>query len=178
MSIHHPDLYTPFEHHWRAHSFLHWYIGICTGTLNSVCARSHSSYDRLPCLSSRISTVRYFVISWRTTRSHLSGNLKQSSSGEVLKSMTDSCDHSDRSRHLSESVTVWCELKRFYCPALFCSDLQQQPCETDPAVLILFRGCSKPIRDGQGNDVIVGSVMAALEHQVSTQRKQLPICPL
>lgn len=54
----------------------------------------------------------------------------------------------------------------------------QQPCETDSGALILFRGCSKPIRVGQVNDVIViGSVMAELEHQVSTQRKRPPICP-
>lgn len=56
------------------------------------------------------------------------------------------------------------------------SALKTKPHETDPAALILFSGCFKPIKDGQVNDVIVGSMTAGLEHQVSTQRKQ--VCPL
>lgn len=51
---------------------------------------------------------------------------------------------------------VTCEPNSFCCSAQSYADFKQQPCETVPAALILLRGCNKPIRDGQVNDVLVG----------------------
>lgn len=67
-------------------------------------------------------------------------------------------------------ICQWMWWFDFCCPAFWLTvvDLWNWPSSC----------CSEPIIHGQVNDVIVGSVMTELKHQVSAQRKHSPICPL